>query len=178
MNILNISVNTGELAITAPWCFSSGTISILGSIRQFRLYYKHVKASTINFMNHIIEVILPNKFRKAKTNDLLKILVEKLYDKIAELEIEKVMEKTRLLLGFAPEDFAIQRLENGQLGLCDTTQQKIVISPDIVKYDRKTIEYVVLHEFCHLKYKTHAKGFWQMLKTYMPNYEQFQLVNA
>ena len=59
--------------------------------------------------------------------------------------------------------------------MCYTEEKKIVISPDIVKYDRRTIEYIVLHEFCHLKYKTHSKGFWQMIKTYMPNYEKYKM---
>ncbi len=175
MNILNISINSGEAAIIAPLNCYTGTISVLGAVHEFRLYYKRVKASTINFINHIIEVILPNKFRKAKTNDLLKILVAKLYDKIAEQEIESVMEKTRLLLGFAPEDFTIKRFKNGQISKCYTEEKKIVISPDIVKYDRKAIEYIILHEFCHLKYKTHSKGFWQMMKTYMPNYERYEM---
>ncbi|MCI9039673.1 MAG: M48 family metallopeptidase [Clostridia bacterium] len=175
MNILNISINNGEATITAPWDCYTGTISVLGIIHEFRLYYKHVKASTVNFINHIIEVILPNKFKKAKTNDLLKILVTKLYDKIAEQEIERAMEKTRLLLGFAPEDFSIKRFKNDQISKCYTEEKKIIISPDVVKYDRKTIEYIVLHEFCHLKYKTHSKGFWQMMKTYMPNYEKYEM---
>lgn len=84
------------------------------------------------------------------------------------------MEKTRLLLGFAPEDYSIQRLENNKMGTCFTDEKKIVINPDIVKYDRKTIEYIVLHEYCHLKYKVHSKGFWQMVKTYMPDYEKYK----
>ena len=43
----------------------------------------------------------------------------------------------------------------------------------IVAYDEKTIEYVILHEFCHLKYKIRTKNFWKMIGTYMPNYEQY-----
>lgn len=168
-----ISINNGEIVIDSPWGFSKGSVSILGAMHQFRLYYKHVKSSTINFINSIIEVILPNKFKKLQTNELLRILIQKLYDKIAEQEIERAMEKTRLLLGFAPEDYEIRRLNNNQMGICLTEQQKIIISPDIVKYDRKTIEYIVLHEFCHLKYKIHAKGFWQMIKKYMPDYEKY-----
>lgn len=173
-----ISVNNGQIVINAPWGLSKGTVSILGTLHQFRLYYKHVKSSTINFINSIIEVILPNKFKKLETDKLLKILIEKLYDKIAEQEIERAMEKTRLLLGFAPEDYEIKRLDNNKIGMCLTEEQKIIISPDIVKYDRKAIEYIVLHEFCHLKYKIHCKSFWQMIKAYMPDYEKYAHVEV
>lgn len=150
-----------------------GTICILGIAYQVRLRYKNTKSPTINLDNRIVEVVLPNKYKKLETSQILKILIEKLYDRIAEQEIERVMEKTRLLLGFAPEDYIVQRLENNQMGACFTEEKKIIINPDIVKYDRKAIEYVALHEFCHLKYKIHAKGFWKMIKTYMPDYEKY-----
>ena len=37
----------------------------------------------------------------------------------------------------------------------------------IVKYDKKVLKYVVLHEFCHLKYKTHSKKFYELEKKYI-----------
>ena len=37
---------------------------------------------------------------------------------------------------------------------------------------RKVIDYVVLHQYCHLKYKTHSKGFYKMLEKYEPNYKK------
>lgn len=150
---------------------NKASICILGVNYQVLLYYKNVKLPSITLSNTSVNVILPHKYKKLDTNELLKILIDKLYDKISEHEIERAMEKTRLLLGFAPEDYSIQRLENGQIGMCNYNEKKIIISPDIVKYDRDTIEYIVLHEFCHLKYKIHAKGFWEMIKKHMPNYK-------
>ena len=73
------------------------------------------------------------------------------------------------MLGFAPEDYEIKRIKNA-IAKCGENK-KITINPDIVRYSRETIEYVVLHEFCHLKYKTHAKGFYEMIKQHMPNYK-------
>ena len=43
----------------------------------------------------------------------------------------------------------------------------------MVTYSKETIEYIVLHEFCHLRYKNHTKSFYQMLEKYMPNYEKY-----
>lgn len=176
MNIFKVSSNVGVISINAPYGLNNGSVCILGALHQLHLYYRNVKTSTINLLNRTIEAILPNKYRKLNTNQLLKILTEKLYDKIAELEIERAMEKTRLLVGFAPEDYSVQRLENGKMAMCSIEDKKIIINPDIAKYDRKTIEYIVLHEYCHLKYKNHCKGFWQMVKKYMPNYEKYELV--
>ena len=72
---------------------------------------------------------------------------------------------------FAPEDYKIIRMNRA----AECTDEKIIkINPDIVKYDRETIDYIVLHQFCHLKYKTHSKGFKEMLNKYMPNYKQYE----
>ena len=43
-------------------------------------------------------------------------------------------------------------------------------------YKREIIDYIVLHQYCHLKYKTHAKGFYKMLEKYCPNYEKYEKV--
>ena len=41
------------------------------------------------------------------------------------------------------------------------------------KYKKDVLRYVILYEFCRLKYKSRAKGFYQMLEKYMPDYEQY-----
>lgn len=151
-----------------------GTISILGATHQMRLYYKNINAPSINLINRTIEIVLPNKYKKADTTQILKILVEKLYEKIAEQEIERAMEKTRLLLGYAPEDYEIKELNNKILASCSTDDKKIIFNTNIAIYDRNIIDYIVLHEFCHLKYKIHTKNFWKIIKKYMPNYEKYE----
>ena len=86
--------------------------------------------------------------------------------------MEKIMEKVRIETGLAPEDYEIKRIKKS-LANCNVENSFITINPDIVAYDEKTIEYVILHEFCHLKYKIRTKNFWKMVRTYMPNYEQY-----
>ena len=33
------------------------------------------------------------------------------------------------------------------------------------------IDYIVVHELAHLKYDNHSNGFWQLVETIMPDYE-------
>ena len=40
------------------------------------------------------------------------------------------------------------------------------------------VEVVVLHQYCHLKYKTHCKAFYDLLKKYEPDYKYYdELLN-
>ena len=60
------------------------------------------------------------------------------------------------------------------LGKFIEDEKIILINPEIVKYNRAIIEYVVLHEFCHLKYKTHGKNFYKLIEKYIKNYIEIE----
>ena len=92
---------------------------------------------------------------------------------MANKEIEIIMEKVRKMLGFAPEDYEITRL-NKKMADCITETKKIIRKPDIRQYDRETIEYILVHEFCHLQYKTHCQGYHQMLFSRIKNIKKYE----
>ncbi len=37
-------------------------------------------------------------------------------------------------------------------------------------YPDKAIDYVVVHELCHLKHRNHGKSFYSLVAKYMPDY--------
>ena len=43
-----------------------------------------------------------------------------------------------------------------------------------MQYKKEIIEYVVAHEFCHLKYKTHGKRFYEIIEKNMPEYKKYE----
>ena len=87
------------------------------------------------------------------------------------------MEKVRRKLGFAPEDYVIKRIEN-KMADCITENKIIIVNPDIVKYDKETIENILIHQFCHLKYKTHSKKFNEMIRQYIKDLEKYSRMDT
>lgn len=150
-----------------------GNLSILGEKFELRVGYKNIKTAELNFENNQIKIILPLKYKNKDISKVINIVLSKMYEKIAQKEIEEIMEKIRIKLKFAPEDYKIQIMKN-TMAKC-TQDKQILINPYIVKYNRETVEYMILHEYCHLKYKTHSKGFWQLIKKAMPEYEKYDL---
>ena len=134
-----------------------------------------VLSSTLDLVGNIINVYLPSKYKRNGNVGIVKLAIEKMYHEIARVEIENVMEETRIKMnGLAPENYVIRRIPNK---LAKTIDMKtIVINPEIVKYDKKVLKYVVLHEFCHLKYKTHSKGFFEMMERYMEDYDYYDCI--
>ena len=195
-----ITVQNGEVVVNAPWYFTSNKIQqivqekknwILSTMQEYeenlsniqsvkifgknydvQVEYKNIKAPELNLReNYKIEIILPAKYKKVGNEQILKMSIEKMYEQIANTEIEDIMEKTRKMLGIAPEDYEIRKMEK-TLGKCE--EGKITINPELMQYKREVIEYVVTHEFCHLKYKTHGKRFYQIIEKYIPEYKKYE----
>ena len=150
-------------------------VKLLGEDCKVIINYKNLKKPTLTVEGKNIKIYLPNKYKKLGREEILIKLIEKLYDLIANSEIETIMEKVRKMLGFAPEDYKIIRMNN-KTADCNTEQKIITINPDIVKYDKETIEYIIIHEFCHLKYKTHSKGFEKMINKYVKDLEKYNKI--
>lgn len=147
-------------------------VEILGNDYRVKIEYKNVKVMELNIYENIIKITLQNKYKKVNSDKMLDFAIEKMYDAIAKTEVERAMEKTRLILGFAPEDYKIERI-NG-LGKCENFV--ITINPDVVMYNRELIDYVVLKQYCHLKYKTNCKGYFDLLSKYCKNYKKYEKV--
>ena len=163
---INLKITIEETAERHP-------VPVLGTDYKVKIIYKNIKVAELDVEDKIIKISLPNKYKKANNEKILDMAIDKMYEQIAKVEVERAMEKTRILLGFAPEDYEIRRMSE-ELGRCE--ENKITINPEIVKYDREVIDYIVLHEYCHLKYKSHCKSFIKMLEKYEPNYKKYERI--
>lgn len=161
---INFKITIEETAERHP-------VPVLGIDYKVKIIYRNIKFAELDVEDKLIKISLPNKYKKANNEKILDMAIDKMYEQIAKVEIERAMEKTRILLGFAPEDYEIRKIKNG-LGKCE--DNKITINPEIVKYNRDIIDYIVLHQYCHLKYKTHSQGFINMIKKYEPNFDKYE----
>ena len=87
------------------------SVEIYGKSYNLKIIYKNIKIIELNIENNNIIISFPNKYKKIDKKNILKIVIEKMYLEIAKNEIENVMEKTRLMLGYAPEDYEIKNIK-------------------------------------------------------------------
>ena len=162
---INFKITIEETAERHP-------VPVLGTDYKVKMIYRNIKFAELDVEYKIIKISLPNKYKKANNEKILDMAIDKMYEQIAKVEVERAMEKTRIMLGFAPEEYEIIKMN--KVGKCE--DGKITINPEIVKYNRKIIDYAVLHEYCHLKFKTHAIGFYKLLEKYEPNYKEYEQI--
>ena len=114
-------------------------VPVLGIDYKVKITYKNIKITELDVENNTIKISLPNIYKKISNTQILDLAIEKMYEQIANVEIERAMEKTRIMLGFAPEEYEIAKIKT--LGACK--DNKITINPEVVKYNRKVIDYIV-----------------------------------
>ena len=65
------------------------------------------------------------------------------------------------------------RYNKSRWGSC-SYENNISINYKLLQFEKKCIEYVVLHELCHIKEKNHSKRFWELVSFYMPDYKEVE----
>jgi predicted metal-dependent hydrolase len=60
-----------------------------------------------------------------------------------------------------------------QWGSCSPSG-RITLNPCLVKAPREAIDYVLLHEMCHLKHHNHSQAFYSMLDRHMPDWRKIK----
>lgn len=97
-------------------------------------------------------------FEKWKKQRALEIITP-IYDKCFSLIHKYDIEWTPFLL----------RKMGSRWGSC-TPEGVIYINPDLIAFPTHLIEYAVLHELCHLVYKSHDKKFYSLVELMMPDW--------
>ncbi len=165
---MNLVRNKTKVNIAINSTIERHPVPVLGIDYKVKIVYKNTKITELDVENKTIKISLPNRYKKMNNKEILDLAIDKMYEQIAKVEIERAMEKTRIMLGFAPEEYEIKKMKT--LGKCEG--KKITIHPEVVKYNRKVIDYIILHQYCHLKHKNHTKAFFTMLEKCLPDYKK------
>ena len=147
---------------------SGEVFKVLGNDYILNIEYGDFEKASVNLDNGYINICISENCE----NEKIKELIEKMYYKIALMIVDKSVNMWKNILKIAPDVVVIKKLKTAW-GKCNS-KRKITINPDLMKYDQRVIDYVVLHEFCHLRYMNHSKDFWNMVGKFMPNYKDLK----
>jgi len=55
-----------------------------------------------------------------------------------------------------------------------TPSNKLILNPELIKAPVKCIDYVIIHELCHIVNPNHGKEFYQLQKKMMPDWKRWK----
>ncbi|MDN3503191.1 SprT family zinc-dependent metalloprotease [Psychrobacter sp. 5A.1] len=103
---------------------------------------------------------------------LVKSLIDKWYkDKfrsISRERLEALIHKASWVKNNPSLKFVMMRK---QWGSC-STKGNLILNPHLVKAPKECIDYVILHELCHIAEHNHSEHFWRLLTQVMPNWKE------
>lgn len=74
------------------------------------------------------------------------------------------------LLGVKPERVSINRAKT-RFGSC-SAKNTLNFSCFLMLFDERAVDYVVVHELCHIKEKNHSPRFYALVESILPDYKQ------
>jgi predicted metal-dependent hydrolase len=137
--------------------------------RQYRLQIVIGKVESVKLKGKFIEVIANDK---SKVKSLLKdwylqharakfqVISEPLIDKFKNYKVE-------------PSSIVLRDMPT-RWGSC-TPKGKIILNPELIKAPKGCIEYVIIHELCHLIHHDHTQKFLDLQTKEMKDWEKWKM---
>lgn len=112
-------------------------------------------------------VLWEKRFFDEIEGDIETFLKEKL-KKIALPFLNLYSEK----IGIAYTDFTIKKVKS-KWWSC-SRDNRIMLNLNLIHFPLEYIEYVIVHEICHLKEKNHSSRFWKLVEGFFPYYKEIR----
>ena len=132
--------------------------------RQYKLLVKRSKTPEVKLEKGRITIFTKKSIQDKNTN---KKLLEKWFEKrisvIFNTRLKEMVKKFDY--DFTPE--LITRKMPKRWGSY-LASKKIILNPLLIKASKECIDYIIVHELCHIKYKNHNKHFFKLQESIIP----------
>lgn len=136
--------------------------------RQYRLKIISGKTETVKLKGKFIEVVTTDKTKvRQKLNEWYYENAKKKFHLIAAPLIER-FRKYKV----QPDSIVIREMAT-RWGSC-TPKGRIILNPELIKAPRACIEYVIIHELCHLVHHDHTQKFFDLQKKEMKDWKKWK----
>jgi predicted metal-dependent hydrolase len=137
--------------------------------RQYRLKVTKAKINSVHFRGRFFEV-------QAKKKSRAKSLLRQWYRERAKIKFAEIAEpwiQRFQKFNVKPEAIYLQEMPK-RWGSC-TPKGKIILNPELIKAPKPCIEYVIIHELCHLVHPNHSNAFINLQEKMMPDWEKWKM---
>jgi predicted metal-dependent hydrolase len=153
--------------LPAPECVSGEGYRYLG--RQYRLKLIESSIDKIRLWQGRLEVNTPTPFNREQVE---RSIANWFRDRALTVFDERYQYCTKLV---APYEISQQssgfelRTMSKRWGSC-TPAGRIFLNPLLISAPKDCIDYVIIHELCHLRFPNHSSSFYQLLTRIMPDW--------
>ena len=160
---IEITLEKIKIANESQYNLKENNIVILGKIREKKIIKSDLER---------IRLTDTSLYIYSKDIDKAKIERKLLEWKVEKLKsiLDEYLDKYTKLLDKNISYYYIKKLSSAW-GIYHRKENYISFNFDLIEKDIECIEYVVLHELCHIFYMNHQKEFWTLVEKYMTDYK-------
>ena len=136
-----------------------------------RQYLLEINPSKKNEVKISRNKLIVNHIVKSKPESVL----EKWYIEKAELHFKKLIHEVLPLFNkyqVITPTIQIKKMKK-RWGSC-SANGNIILNLELIKASKGSIEYVIIHELCHLIHHNHTKAFYELLDSIMPDWKKWK----
>ena len=144
---------------------------------KYRLYRMIIhltqeKKTKVNFVFKKFHIYVNKNLSILKREEEIKTTLINWYKDKALKIINKRIKRYLIYLEYQPKEISV-RDQKIRWGSC-TKDGKLIFNWRIVMAPISAIDYVIVHELCHLKEASHSAKFWAMVKSLFPNFKKWK----
>lgn len=155
--------------------------------KKIPMTYSHEETLYIFGKPYSLEVIISKKTRefvfsggrailydkKGSTKEQREKAVNEGLRSALKLKIEELLPKWEKITGLHPSSYQTKKMKS-RWGTCNVRTKKIWLNLELAHKKEECIEYVILHEICHLKVANHGNDFIALMDRYMPQWRDLK----
>jgi len=119
------------------------------------------------FENGIIRIYAPKGSGREKREEIL----NELYRELLRDKLSRHIPLWESITGLHCREWRIRSMKT-RWGTCNITDKRIWLNLYLAQKNISYIDYVILHELCHLKVKDHGKDFEALMTSFMPDWQK------
>ena len=137
--------------------------------REFVLRIKEGGKNEVHRKRNSIDLTVRKKGNAKKTlEQWYRHHAKIVFGELAKIQIDRFKS-----YGVRPKGITIKKMQT-RWGSC-TPKRMIILNPELIKAPRRCIEYVIIHELCHLVHRDHTQKFFELQKRMMPDWVKWKM---
>jgi len=140
--------------------------------RQYRLKIQEGSQEDVKLKGSFFWVTSREKGDSGRVERLLRRWYREHARSLFERRLAECFEESRVLLGKPLPALRLRRMKR-RWGSC-SRKGEVLLNTELIKAPLRCVDYVIIHELCHLKYPNHSKGFYRLLSNLMPDWKRWK----
>ena len=88
----------------------------------------------------------------------------------AKIVFKEILDEWIPKVGAAPKSIRIKKIKSAW-GIC-YSNKNITLNLKLIQMEKSIIEYIIVHELCHLHHMNHSKKFWDLVESFLPAFKE------